>query len=57
MIKDRNIPIIVSSDAHNRDDIACKFDDMFKLLYDIGFENLVYLTKHGWKKQKININE
>ncbi|MDD3227546.1 MAG: histidinol-phosphatase [Tissierellia bacterium] len=57
MIKDRNIPIIVSSDAHNRDDIACKFDDMFKLLYDIGFENLVYLTKHGWEKQKININE
>ena len=53
MIRERNIPIIVNSDAHTAEDIAYKFDDMYKLTASMGFENLVYLTKNGWQKQKI----
>lgn len=53
MIKEKNIPIMINSDAHTTDKISCKFNDMYKLTYDIGFEYLVYLTKKGWKKQKI----
>lgn len=54
MIKERNIPIVVNSDAHTTDGIDCKFNEMYKLTKDLGFENLVYLTKDGWKEQKIN---
>lgn len=53
MIKERNIPITVNSDAHTTKNIAYKFDDMYRLLASMGFEDLVYLTKNGWKKQKI----
>jgi len=53
MIKERNIPVMVNSDAHTADSIAYKFKDMYKLASDIGFEHLTYLTKNGWKKQKI----
>lgn len=54
MIRERNIPLIVNSDAHSCENIACKFNDMYKLTRDLGFDHLVYLTKSGWKKQKIN---
>lgn len=54
MIRERNIPIIVNSDAHSTEAIAYKFDDMYKLAASMGFEHLVYLTKNGWEKQKIN---
>lgn len=57
MIKERNIPVIVNSDAHTTGGIACKFNDMYKLTSDIGFEHLVYLTKKGWKKQNINYSD
>lgn len=53
MIREKNIPLIISSDAHTRDGIACKFNDMYKLTRDLGFEDLIYLTKNGWLKQKI----
>lgn len=53
MIKERNIPVIINSDAHTIDGIDCKFNEMYKLVHDLGFENLTYLTKEGWKKQKI----
>ncbi|HPW99456.1 MAG TPA: histidinol-phosphatase HisJ [Sedimentibacter sp.] len=53
MIKGKNIPIMVNSDAHTADGLACKFTDMYKLTNDIGFEHLVYLTKNGWEKQEI----
>lgn len=54
MIRERNIPVIVNSDAHTADDIACRFNDMYSLTASMGFEHLVYLTKNGWEKQKIN---
>lgn len=53
MIKERNIPVIINSDAHTMDGIDCKFNEMYKLVHDLGFENLTYLTNEGWKKQKI----
>lgn len=54
MIKDRNIPIMVNSDAHTRDGIDCMFKEMYKLLKEIGFEEMAYLTDSGWKMQSIN---
>jgi len=54
MIRERNIPITVNSDAHNTETIACKFNDMYRLAASMGFEHLVYLTENGWEKQKIN---
>lgn len=54
MVKERNIPIVINSDAHTMDAIDCKFNEMYKLTKDLGFEHLVYLTKDGWKEQKIN---
>ncbi len=57
MIKERNMPIVVNSDAHTTDGIDCKFNEMYKLTKDLGFEHLVYLTKDGWKEQKINYSD
>ena len=57
MIEERNIPVMVNSDAHATEDIAFKFNDMYKLAADIGFECLVYLTKDGWQRQKINYSD
>ena len=53
MIRDRNIPIMINSDAHTRDALAFKFDDMYKLVHEMGFKYLSYLTIDGWKKQEI----
>ncbi len=54
MIKERNIPVTVNSDSHTKDGIACKFSDMYKLAVDLGFDRLTYLSRDGWKEQKIN---
>ncbi|WP_326909444.1 histidinol-phosphatase [Sedimentibacter sp. MB31-C6] len=54
MIKEKGIPIIINSDAHDINGIACNFDEMYKLVFDLGFESLSYLSKDGWKKQLIN---
>lgn len=54
MIRERNIPIIINSDAHTCDSLDHKFKDMYKLAMDLGFEYLAYLARDGWKKQKIN---
>lgn len=55
MIKEKEIPIIINSDAHTTDAIACKYDDMYKLVYNIGINKSVYLTDNGWKEQVIKI--
>ncbi|NLJ59216.1 MAG: histidinol-phosphatase HisJ [Tissierellia bacterium] len=54
MIKERNIPVIINSDAHTIEGIACKLKEMYTLVNDLGFNSLMYLTKDGWKKQKIS---
>ncbi|MDW5300552.1 MAG: histidinol-phosphatase [Sedimentibacter sp.] len=53
MIKERNIPVIINSDAHTIEGIDCKFTEMYKLVKDLGFDSITYLTNEGWKKQKI----
>lgn len=53
MIRDKNIPIIINSDAHTTDGITCKFDDMYTLINQLKFESISYLTKTGWKKQAL----
>lgn len=55
MIMEKEIPIIINSDAHTTDGIVCKFEDMYKLIYDIGFRKSSYLTPSGWKEQVIKI--
>ena len=57
MIRDRNIPILINSDAHTKETLAFKFDDMYKLVHDIGFKHLSYLTADGWERQEINFDE
>ena len=49
-INSREIPITINSDAHLDINIACKFEDMYKLVKELNIKNLVYLTKNGWKK-------
>lgn len=56
MIKEKEIPIIINSDAHTTDAIACKYDDMYKLVYNIGIKKSVFLTDAGWKEQVIKID-
>lgn len=53
MIKEKEIPIVVNSDAHEKNMIMYKFDDMYKLLKYIGFTNILELTYDGWKNIKI----
>jgi histidinol-phosphatase (PHP family) len=54
MVNDRNIPILINSDAHDMNGIACKFREMYRLANDIGFTETAYLTKDGWKLKPLN---
>lgn len=56
MIKEKDIPIMINSDAHSIDCICCCFDEMYKLVYDLGFKKLSYLSKDGWKTQSFTMN-
>ena len=49
-IRLREIPITINSDAHSAENIACKFDEMYELLKDLGLDNIVYLSKNAWQK-------
>ena len=55
MINEKDIPVIINSDAHSIDGITYKFEEMYELVYNVGFKNLSYLTKNGWEKQVIQI--
>lgn len=55
MIKEKNIPIIINSDAHSTEGITCKFEEMYELVNNLGFEKTFYLTKNGWKNQLIKM--
>ncbi|MDF2677841.1 MAG: histidinol-phosphatase [Bacillota bacterium] len=54
MMMDKNIPVIINSDAHNVDGITCKFDEMYNLIQKLGFNKISYLTNNGWKEQNID---
>ncbi|MGD9568517.1 MAG: histidinol-phosphatase HisJ [Sedimentibacter sp.] len=53
MIKERNIPVIINSDAHTREGIDCKFNEMNELLKAMEFSYMSILTKNGWTKDQI----
>jgi len=56
MLKEKNIPVIINSDAHSADGITCKFEEMYGLVNNLGFTKLSYLTKDGWKEQPLTMN-
>lgn len=53
MIKNKNIPIIINSDAHTTDGLLCKYDEMFNLINAYNFKKVSYLSKEGWKEQNL----
>jgi histidinol-phosphatase (PHP family) len=55
MIKEKNIPVIINSDAHSTDGIICKSEEVYKLVYNLGFEKICYLSENGWKNQIIKL--
>lgn len=53
MIKEKNIPIVINTDAHSVEGISYKLNEMYKLIYNMKFKEVTYLTKNGWKMQNI----
>lgn len=53
MIQEKNIKVIINSDAHTTDGINFKFNEMYNLLKELGIKNTSYLTKNGWACQEI----
>jgi len=47
------IPITLSSDAHQPDDLNGYYKETMNLLKDIGFKELVYFSSEGWKTEGI----
>ena len=49
-LRDRNIRITMSSDAHHPQDVTREFETTLTLLADIGFKNLTLLQNGMWKE-------
>jgi histidinol-phosphatase (PHP family) len=49
LLKQKNIPVTISSDAHHKDDIVNQFPETALLLKKIGFKNLTVLHDKTWK--------
>lgn len=54
LIKEKNIPVVINSDAHTKEAISFKFGEMYKLLQKLGFESIRCLTGDGWKERNLN---
>ena len=52
-MKKKGIPVTLSSDAHQPEEIDGYYAEALKILRDIGFKSLVYLNEGGWKEQAI----
>ncbi|MEJ1241487.1 histidinol-phosphatase [Chryseolinea sp. T2] len=50
----RRVPITLSSDAHHMSDITNRFNEVAKLLLDIGFKQLNVLLKGKWQPVSFN---
>lgn len=48
------IPITLSSDAHNKDDLINEFEKTAALLEGIGFKNLSILKRGAWREMPFN---
>ena len=48
-VKELNIPIVISSDAHGSVEIDQLFDQAAKMLINIGFKEVMYFSQGTWK--------
>ncbi len=53
-IKDRNIPILISSDAHQPVELDGLFDLATKRLLEMGFKEVMYFDQRIWKTIPLN---
>ncbi len=49
-VKRKNIPVIISSDAHKPDELNLYFDYAVKVLKNNGFKSVMRLKKGGWQE-------
>ena len=56
IIRQKDIPVTLSSDAHHPDDLINNFPETAKVLHDIGFTHLSVLTEGRWQKLPFNEN-
>jgi histidinol-phosphatase (PHP family) len=54
IIKEKNIPITLNSDAHHQDDLTNQFLEMAQLIAEIGFNSITILNGGKWKPFTIN---
>ena len=52
-INNRQIPVVINSDAHSNENIAYNFEQMYELVNKLKIKNIVYLTKNGWEKTAV----
>ncbi|NQU99941.1 MAG: histidinol-phosphatase HisJ [Parcubacteria group bacterium] len=48
-----NIPVTISVDAHNINDLCLYFDEAVKMLKEIGYENISVLEKGIWVERRL----
>jgi histidinol-phosphatase (PHP family) len=53
ILKDKNIPITLSADAHRPEEIDGYYPETLKILSNIGFKSLVCFSKEGWREQVV----
>ena len=49
-IREMNIPVVLSSDAHKPFELSLYFPEAKKILIDLGFKNLFLKDKDGWEE-------
>lgn len=53
LIKQMDIPVIISSDAHQPAEIAMYFSETKNILKELEFETIFQLTSNGWQPQQL----
>ena len=53
-IHELDIPVVISSDAHQPAEVSMLFEETAELLYRIGFRELMALSEKGWVAEAIN---
>ncbi len=56
ILSERNIPVVLSSDAHHPDDLINQFSETAVMLQEIGFKTLATFHEGKWKHFKFNSN-
>ncbi len=53
-VKDSNIPILLSSDAHHKDELIMLFDETQKRLTDMGFRSVIFFENGNWGERNLS---